>query len=284
MKDPILPYRLLDTGNLQKLEMAGPYKLIRPALTAFWTPTLPEKEWGDADGIFIRDAGGNGKWHWRKKVPESWKLRWGDFVLTVKPTGFGHLGFFAEQFRNWAFFSEWLSKIPEAKALNLFAYSGVGSMAMARGGAQVCHLDASRGMIEWGRGNLPDNPRVPDRIRWIADDVNKFVKREIRRGSRYQLIALDPPTFGRGTSGQLWKIESDLPLLLEDCRQLLAQEGPVCLELSCHSPGFTPLVLERLLRRTFGKNGTVSVTEMSIPESTGSELPSGFSARYLRES
>ena len=156
-------------------------------------------------------------------------------------------------------------------------------MAMARGGAQVCHLDASRGMIEWGRGNLPDNPQVPDRIRWIADDVNKFVKREIRRGTKYQLIALDPPTFGRGTSGQLWKIESDLPLLLDDCKQLLAPEGPVCLELSCHSPGFTPLVLERLLRRTFGKSGTVTVTEMSIPESTGNELPSGFSARYLRD-
>ena len=277
-----MKYQLLDSGNLQKLEQVGEYRLIRPALNAFWRPELSAKEWDKADAVFTRDSSGGGRWNFRRSLPESWIAEWGGFSLKLKPTNFGHLGFFAEQFRNWDYFRERLKS--GHKALNLFAYSGIGSMAMAENGASVCHLDAARGMIEWGQENLKLNPQVPNNIRWIADDVNKFVKREIRRGSRYQLIALDPPTFGRGTSGQLWKIESDLPLLLEDCRQLLAQEGPVCLELSCHSPGFTPLVLERLLRRTFGKNGTVSVTEMSIPESTGSELPSGFSARYLRES
>ena len=278
-------YRLLDTGSLLKLEQAGPFRLVRPALNAFWKPALPKPEWDAADGVFIRNSTGGGRWEWRRKPPESWLVRWGGFVLTVKPTGFGHLGFFAEQFRNWAFFGEWLKKQgPDTPALNLFAYSGVGSMAMARGGAKVCHLDAAKGMIEWGKLNLDANPELGhDRIRWIADDVMKFVRREIRRGSKYRLIALDPPTFGRGSSGQVWKIEEDLPVLLDLCRQLTDTGKSYCIELSCHSPGFTPLVLTRLLRQAFGSRGEVTVCEMTIPESTGRELPAGISARLLGE-
>ncbi len=277
-------YQLLDTGHLQKLEQAGPFRLIRPALNAFWAPRLPKAEWDAADGVFLRNSSGGGRWEWRRNHPESWEIGWGGFTLTVKPTGFGHLGFFAEQFRNWEFFSGWLKKQGAGvQALNLFAYSGVGSMAMARGGAGVCHLDAARGMIEWGRSNMQLNPQVPDRIRWIADDVTKFVRREIRRRSRYNLIALDPPTFGRGSSGQVWKIEEDLPVLLDLCRQITDTAKPYCVELSCHSPGFTPIVLERLLREAYGKKGTVTAVEMSIPESTGNELPAGISARLLAE-
>ena len=277
------PYRLLDSGRLRKLEEVGPYRLVRPALNAFWEPELDAAEWERADGIFHRDSSGGGRWEWRRSVPPEWRAAWGNFVLTVKPTNFGHLGFFAEQFRNWAAFEKLLKTWgPEVKALNLFAYSGIGSMAMARGGAAVCHLDASRGMIEWGRQNLALNPDVPDRIRWIADDVTKFVKRELRRGSRYRLIALDPPTFGRGTSGQVWKIEEDLPRLLAACRDLLEPEGPCRVELSCHSPGFTPRVLERLLRQHFGA-GRIEAGEMSIPESTGRELPAGVTAGWSRE-
>ncbi len=278
------PYRLLDTGRLMKLEQAGPFRLVRPALNAFWSPALPQEEWDKADGIFVRNSSGGGHWDWRKNHPESWQVSWGNFELTVKPTGFGHLGFFAEQFRNWEFFTRWLQAQGRGvRALNLFAYSGVGSMAMARGGAQVCHLDASRGMIEWGRGNLVNNPHIPDAVRWIADDVMKFVKREIRRESKYSLIALDPPTFGRGSSGQVWKIEDDLPVLLDCCRRITDMSGAYCIELSCHSPGFTPMVLTRLLRQAFGKKGTVTAQEMSIPESSGRELPAGISARLLAE-
>ena len=281
--EKILPYRLLDSGNLQKLEAVGPYRLIRPALNAFWKPTLNESEWSRADGVFHRNSSGGGRWEWHREVPASWLAEWGRFALTIKPTNFGHLGFFAEQFRNWADFEKLLrSWGPDVKALNLFAYSGVGSMAMARGGAAVCHLDASRGMIEWGRQNLAINPDVPDRIRWIADDVIKFVKRELRRGSRYRLIALDPPTFGRGSSGQVWKIEDDLPRLLEACRDMLEPQGPCRVELSCHSPGFTPLVLERMLRQCLGA-GTITTSEMSIPESTGRELPAGITAGWSRD-
>ena len=161
-------------------------------------------------------------------------------------------------------------------ALNLFAYSGLGSLSMAAGGAKVCHLDAARGMIEWGKENLALNPDIPNTIRWIADDVNKFVNRELRRGNQYDLVALDPPTFGRGTSGQLWKIENDLPQLLRNCLALRKKERPFRIVLSCHSPGFSLLVMERMVREVAGEDAEIFGDEMYIPESTGRKLPSGI--------
>ena len=134
-------YRLLDSGNLTKLEEVGPFRLIRPALNAVWPPSLPTSEWRRADAVFSRDAGGTGRWQCRRPLPERWSVRWGGLTMQIKPTAFGHLGFFAEQFRNWEFFRT----LKYERALNLFAYSGLGSLAMAERGAQVCHLDAARG-------------------------------------------------------------------------------------------------------------------------------------------
>ncbi len=276
-----MKYQLLDSGNLKKLEQVGEYRLVRPALNAFWRPALPEAEWESADAVFTRDSSGGGKWSFRRKLPESWLAEWGGFTLKMKPTGFGHLGFFAEQYRNWDFFRSAGSGLgPGKRALNLFAYSGIGSMAMAQSGASVCHLDAARGMVEWGRENLQYNPDVPDTIRWIVDDVNKFTQREVRRNSRYNLIALDPPTFGRGASGQLWKIEEDLPKLLARCVELRDREHPFTIVLSAHSPGFSVLVMERLLEEAMGRGGVFESWEMTIPESTGRVLPAGISVRY----
>ncbi|WP_294506641.1 class I SAM-dependent methyltransferase [uncultured Victivallis sp.] len=276
-----MKYELLDSGNLQKLEQVGEFRLVRPALNAFWRPGLPRVEWEAADAVFTRDSSGGGHWSFRRKLPESWMAEWGGFTLKIKPTGFGHLGFFAEQYRNWDFFRSADSGLKEGvRALNLFGYSGVGSMAMAATGASVCHLDASRGMIEWGKENLTLNPQVPSTIRWIADDVNKFTQRELRRGNSYNLIALDPPTFGRGSSGQLWKIEEDLPKLLNVCNQLREPGRPFTVILSCHSPGFSCRVLERLLVEACGRGGEFESFEMTIPESTGRELPAGISVRY----
>ena len=274
MKQELSSYRLLDSGRLRRLEQAGPYRLVRPALNAFWEPSLPEEEWAKADAVFTRDSSGSGRWEFRRALPESWQARYAGFTLKLKPTGFGHLGFFAEQYRNW----ERFAKGGFASALNLFGYSGVGSMAMAAGGAKVCHLDAARGMNEWGQENLLLNPGVPDRIRWITDDVKKFLRREVRRESRYDLIALDPPSFGRGSSGQVWKIENDLPGLLELCRELRDPARPFHLVLSCHSPGFSPAVLTRILREKLGEEAAVAADEMTIPESTGKFLPAGISA------
>ena len=196
--------------------------------------------------------------------------------MQIKPTSFGHLGFFAEQFENWQFFRK---NCRGLDALNLFAYSGLGSLSMAAGGAKVCHLDAAKGMIEWGKENLALNPAIPNVIRWIADDVNKFVNRELRRGNQYDLIALDPPTFGRGASGQLWKIESDLPQLLTNCLALRKPDRPFTIVLSCHSPGFSLLVLERMVKEVAGEGAEVDAQEMYIPESTGRKLPSGIGLR-----
>ena len=270
---PVLPYRLLDSGNLKKLEQVGPWKLVRPALNAFWGPTLDSQEWESADAVFTRDNSGGGKWDFRRKLPESWLVKYAGFTLKMKPTNFGHLGFFAEQYRNWERFRTGNFK----SGLNLFGYSGIGSMAMAAGGAKVCHLDAARGMNEWGQENMLLNPDVPNCIRWITDDVKKFVTREVRRGSRYDLIALDPPSFGRGSSGQVWKIETDLPRLLECCRELRDPERPFNLVLSCHSPGFSLEVFSRMVQDIFRGGCRIEGEEMTIPESTGKVLPAGIS-------
>ena len=148
-------YQLLDTGNRQKLEQAGPYRLIRPALNAFWAPSLPDSEWKKADAVYRRDSSGGGAWQYRNRLPEQWSLEWGTYTLTVKPTGFGHLGFFAEQYANWAWFRQLIPTMGDAvRTLNLFGYSGVGAMAMAEAGARVTHLDAARGKV---RRNVPEH-------------------------------------------------------------------------------------------------------------------------------
>lgn len=275
----ILPYCLLDSGNLKKLEQVGACRLVRPALNAFWKPSLPDEEWLAADAVFSRNSDGSGNWKYSRRIPQSWLASWGNFNLIMKPTGFGHLGFFAEQYTNWDFFASRIGK--GDKALNLFGYSGVGSMAMAAAGASACHLDASQGMVDWGRENLTHNPRVPSTIRWIVDDVKKFVQRELRRENAYSLIALDPPSFGRGNKGEVWKIETDLPKLLADCAALRDKEKPFTLVLSCHSPGFSLLVLERMIREAFPMKGEFDSFEMTIPESTGRVLPAGVCVRFM---
>ena len=273
-------YILLDSGNFCKLEQVGRYRLVRPALNAAWAPELGKAEWDAADAVFTRNSSGGGKWSFKNPLPPEWTAEYGGLKMLVKPTGFGHLGFFAEQFANWERFQNFGGKCREA--LNLFAYSGLGSLALAKGGARVCHLDAARGMIEWGKANLELNPAIPPKVRWIVDDVTKFVRREARRGAKYDLIALDPPSFGRGSSGQVWKIEDDLPKLLMLCRELRDPERPFELVLSCHSPGFSCLVLERIVAQVFGR-GEFESGEMFIPESTGRKLPAGVSVIFRDE-
>ena len=274
-----MKYQLLDSGNRRKLEQIGEYRVIRPALNAAWRPELPDAEWQLADGVFERNSTGGGEWEWRRRPPEKWVVEWGGFKLVVKATGFGHIGFFAEQYRNWQWLTETCARMDNPETLNLFAYSGVASMAMAQGGAKVCHLDAAKGMNEWGRENLQHNPKVGDSIRWITDDVNKFTARELRRGSRYNGIVLDPPSFGRGAKGEVWKLEDGAVDLLESCRKLLDTGKPYFVLLSCHSPGFSPIVLERLLTDVISSAGKLSSGEMTVPDARGRELPAGIFAR-----
>lgn len=275
-------YQLLDSGVENKLERVGPYLLVRPSPQAVWSPSLPKERWQEADALYIRSSTGGGKWEFKRRLPEKWEIEYGDFRFDVKPTGFGHLGLFPEQIESW----EWISeKVKTSKreitVLNLFAYTGGSTLAAASSGASVCHLDASKGVVDWGRENAALSGLSGQSIRWIVDDAQKFIGKEIRRGKRYDAIILDPPSFGRGARGEVWKIENDLTKLLNSCRELLSDD-PLFVLLSCHSPGFTPLVLQNLLAEMM-KNikGNLSCAEMMITEAeSGRPLPCGSYARW----
>lgn len=277
-------YTLIDSGHGRKLEKFGDYLISRPSAQAVWQPQLPENEWEKANAIFTRE--GENKWIKQSKLPEYWTITVADIIFKISDTDFGHLGIFPEQDDHW----KWIQKIvKEALAkgrqtinvLNLFAYSGGSTLAAAKAGAHVCHLDASKGMVAWARENAALNGLEKAPIRWIVDDVSKFLARELRRGVKYDAIILDPPSFGRGSRGEIFKIEDDLPIILRDCRALLS-DYPLFILFSCHSPGFSPIVMDHLLHQTTkGLNGTIDTGEMLLKGSEKTlSLPSGVYARW----
>jgi 23S rRNA (cytosine1962-C5)-methyltransferase len=275
-------YQLLDSGMGNKLERVGPYLLVRPSPQAVWSPSLSEERWKEADAVYIRSSTGGGKWEFKRRLPEKWEIEYGDHRFLVKPTGFGHLGIFPEQRESW----EWISgKVKAAKreitVLNLFAYTGGSTLAVASEGASVCHVDASKGVVDWARENAARSGLSGQSVRWIVDDAKKFIGKEIRRDKRYDAIILDPPSFGRGAKGEVWKIEDDLTKLLHTCSELLSDD-PLFVLLSCHSPGFTPLVLQNILAEMIKKiKGKLSYAEMTITEAESSRpLPCGSYARW----
>ena len=232
-------FTLVDSGNCRKLERFGPYLLSRPCSQAVWLPQLSEKEWDKADATFSREQ--ENKWTYKRQLPQMWHIEVSGLLFKISPTDFGHLGIFPEQKPFW----EWIETTvrlnvkasSRPRVLNLFAYSGGATLAAAKGGAAVCHLDASKGMVTWARENAALNGLEQAPIRWIVEDVKKFLLREQKRGSRYEGIILDPPTFGRGTKGEIFKIEEEIVPLLHDCRALLS-EHPLFVLFSCHTPGF----------------------------------------------
>ena len=259
-----MTYELIDSGNEEKLERFGDYSLIRPCPQAVWRPELPEL-WKKADAHFTREK----KWDLARKLPSSWIAERGGIRFKIQLTEFGHLGLFPEHAALWNAMSAMVQ--PKMKVLNLFAYSGGMTLAAAEAGAEVCHLDSAAGMIEWGRENAALNRLDKAPIRWIVDDAIKFMRREVRRGSFYEGIILDPPTFGRGSKGEVFKIERDLPELIELCKSLLSPKKKFLI-LSCHTPGFTPLVLKQTLGQICGKEN-LEMGEMML---TGTfSIPSG---------
>jgi len=281
-------YQLLDSGDMKKLERVGPYTLVRPSLAAVWAPALGEAEWRKADGVYTRDTGEDGgKWSFYRKVQREFDVLYNSLQFHIKLTNFGHMGLFAEQAANW----EWLRQVIRRRmqrtndrnlyVLNLFAYTGGSTMACSQAGAHLVHLDAAKGVVDWARKNaqlsgLEDRP-----IRWLVDDALKFVKREERRGSSYQGIILDPPSFGRGPQGEVFKIEDDLAPLLQACHSILAKDALFIL-YSCHTPGFTPVTLENQLAIVTGsRRGAVESGEMLVAaEAMARPLPSGVYARW----
>ncbi len=283
-KKTVLPYRLLDAGDEQKLEMVGPYKVVRQAAQAFWPKFANQRDWRQAvDGVHVRSNKGGGYWDFTNQPPDEWTIAWQDYLFKAKFTDFGHIGLFPEQgYTNLSWITE-QSQNPEMDVINLFGYTGGSSLAAARGGARVTHLDASKGVVTWARENFELNNLAEHPTRWIVDDATKFLEREVRRGRRYQGFILDPPTYGRGAKGQVWRIEKDLVPLLKLIKELA--DPLQFILLSCHTPGYTEWCLRNILHRLFDLPLTeIEGGEMAVPmESSDCLLPSGTYARWTRK-
>lgn len=276
-------YALIDSGNGRKLERFGPFLLSRPCSQAVWKPRLSEKEWEKADAIFSREQ--ENKWNCKRPLPDSWQIEVAGVQFKLSSTDFGHLGIFPEQKPFWEWIQSTIKRHAtssfQPRVLNLFAYSGGSTLAAASAGAAVCHLDASKGMVTWARENASLNHLENAPIRWIVEDVKKFLLREQKRGSRYEGIILDPPSFGRGTKGEVFKIEETIVPLLQDCRSLFS-DHPLFLLFSCHTPGFSPLVMHHLTEQAMdGLKGNISMGEMTLSGQQGVfEVPSGTYAKW----
>lgn len=274
-------YTLLDSGHGQKLERFGKIILARPCAQAVWSPANP-KLWKQADASFSRKDGL--QWKGREKLPEVWHAHVNGIKMKLSTTDFGHLGVFPETRDMWDWITKTLAgEAPKRKEplkfLNLFAYSGGATLAGAKGGAHCCHVDASKGMVQWARKNAELNKLTDHPIRWIVDDCNKFLQREIKRGNRYDGILLDPPSFGRGKGGELYKIEHALLETLELVKGVLS-DRPSFVYLTSHTPGFTPIVLNNLLRQLI-PGGKVAHGEMLLTgEAETFPVPSGTWARW----
>ena len=270
-------YELLDSGDGRKLERVAGVLMDRQAPQAAWRRRR-KRLWSEVDGRHVRSEAGGGHWEWRRDPPRRWTVATAGLTMLLKATPFGHLGLFPEQRDQWSWLAEQTRSLAarltrEPNVLNLFAYTGGSTLTAATAGASVTHVDAARGVVDWAKENASINELVRAPIRWIVDDCARFANRELRRGRRYEGVILDPPTFGRGTRGEVWKIEEDLRPLLRTLAKLLAPSG--FLLLSAHTPGFTPTVLENVARDFFeivgGEGG-----EMVVPHAEDDRLlPSG---------
>jgi 23S rRNA (cytosine1962-C5)-methyltransferase len=275
-------YELLDSGNGMKLERFGDVVLERPCAQAVWAPQSPNL-WKNADARFDRVGGHN--WQGRGKLSHTWNVEIDGVVMKLSATDFGHLGVFPETRELW----EWIRSTLKAekekkdrglKFLNLFAYSGGATLAAAQAGAECCHLDASKGMVDWARENAVLNNLQDAPIRWIVDDVIKFLNREVKRGNQYDAVLLDPPSFGRGKKGELYKIEESLMTTLDLVHRILTDD-PGFVLLTSHTPGFSPIVLSNLLRQ-YHDGGQVECGEMLLTGKPGvMDLPNGNWARWI---
>jgi 23S rRNA (cytosine1962-C5)-methyltransferase len=279
--EPWADYGLVDSGNGRKIERYGPYRLIRPEAQALWAPAAPD--W-DADGEFVpgSDEEGGGRWQFARPVPpEGWCLAWEEVRFRALATPFRHLAFFPDMAPQWAWMRERLSEGDEA--LNLFGYTGVGTLAMAAKGARLTHVDASKKSVEAGKANASLSGMADRPIRWLVDDASKFAAREVRRAKRYDGIILDPPKFGRGPGGEIWRLEEGLPGLIADCRKLLDADSRF-LVLTVYAVRMSALAIGELLHQALGDlGGTVECGDMAVrEEARGLLLPTAIFARWSR--
>ncbi len=271
-------YELIDATQGNRLERWGSVVLVRPDPQVVWGLPRASSLWEKADAVYHRSTKGGGQWEIRRKLPQRWKIHAGDLTLVVSPTGFKHTGVFPEQAVNWAWYRE---KIKAAgrpiRVLNLFGYTGGATLACAAAGAAVCHVDASKGIVAWARENAQASGLEDRPIRWIVDDCAKFVAREIRRGSRYDAIIMDPPSYGRGPGGEVWKLEDNIYDLIALCSQVLSDQ-PLFVAVNSYTTGLSPAVMEYILKATLCKKygGRTSSDEIGLPvTATGGVVPCG---------
>ncbi len=276
-------YRVIDTSNGEKLEYWGDTLLIRPDPQVLWNTERKNPLWNKAAARYIRSNKGGGSWEYHTKVKDSWEISYHDLVFQIKPTGFKHTGLFPEQAVNWNYFRQKIQKANRPiKVLNLFAYTGGATLACAAAGAQVCHVDSSKGMVSWARENAKLSGLTNAPIRWIVDDCKKFVEREIRRQSRYDAIIMDPPSYGRGPNGEIWKLEEQIYELVTICSQVLS-DNPLFFAINSYTTGISMSVMGYLLGVIVNKRyqGHICTDEIGLPvEESGYILPCGSTALW----
>lgn len=281
-------YECIDAGNKEKLERWGDIILRRPDPQVLWPIENEDMAWKQAHARYHRSKSGGGHWEYLKKLPEYWTINYKELCFKVAPTGFKHTGLFPEQAANWDFMMKQISEASqEIRVLNLFAYSGGATMACAKGGAaEVVHVDASKGMVAWAKENMQLSQLTDRKIRFIVDDVLKFVAREKRRGRTYHAIIMDPPSYGRGPNGEMWKIEEQLIPLIRSCMEIL-DENPLFFLVNSYTTGFSSTVLYNILNQLLLNkypNGIIEAGEMNLPITrTKTLLPCGIYGRWVKK-
>lgn len=288
-------YEILDMANGEKLERWNNIYLVRPDPQIIWNDKQYPEKWKQSNARYNRSSTGGGHWDYKKRLPDSWQIKYKNLTFNIKPMGFKHTGIFPEQAVNWDWMmdkiqSEIKTTNREVKVLNLFAYTGGATVACLYAGASVCHVDSSKGMVAWAKENVVSSRLQERPVRYIVDDVVKFVQREIRRGNKYDAIIMDPPSYGRGTNGEVWKFEENLPMLIEICMQVLS-DNPLFFLINSYTTGTSSMVLENLLkmnmRKKYGKradDGIFENGEVGLPM-TDSDfiLPCGIYSKWVKK-
>ena len=276
-------YKILDMADGQKLERWGDVILSRPDPQIIWKDKLYPDKWKNINATYHRSKTGGGSWEYNKKMPQQWQIKYKELTFNIKPMGFKHTGLFPEQAVNWDWMMEKIrNSKKEIKVLNLFAYTGGATVACAAAGAAVCHVDSSKGMVTWAKENIVSSGLAERPVRYIIDDVVKFVNREIRRGNRYDAIIMDPPSYGRGANGEVWQFENNIYDLVELCTKVLSDE-PLFFLINSYTTGISSKVLENILNLTVNKehSGKVTSGEIGLPmENSKLVLPCGIYGRW----
>lgn len=278
-------YALIDCSDGERLERWGQVTLIRPDPQVIWHTPKTHPLWFQADAVYRRSNTGGGHWEMRNRVPEHWEISYRDLRFRVKTMGFKHTGVFPEQAVNWDYTAALIRSAGRpVRVLNLFAYTGAATVSALKAGAQVVHVDASKGMVQWAKENAAASGVQDRSVRWIVDDCIKFVQREIRRGNRYDILIMDPPSYGRGPGGEVWKLENEVYDFVQKCKDVLS-ENPIAVLLNSYTTGLSPAVMQYILGATicptFG--GTVESDEIGLSVmQSGMVLPCGATAIWKR--